>query len=171
MHITDEDVPLLLSLADMDRKGIFYRIFEDSLVHQESGEFATVTPIFEHIFLHWHYFMEFLFTEAELLRIHRCFGHPEADKIYNLLKRSALLHVKSETHDILEKITRRCKPCQELAPASHRFNFTLCDDKEFNHITIVDIFYIEKKPLLHVVDESTHYRAVRWLPNVTADAV
>lgn len=35
------------------------------------------------------------------------------------------------------------------------FKFTLRDDKDFNHKIYEDIFYIDLKATLHVVDETT----------------
>lgn len=35
----------------------------------------------------------------------------------------------------------------------------------------VDIFYVDSKPILHVVDESTRYQAAWWLARVSAEAV
>lgn len=38
IHIIDDDVPLLLSLADMDRLGIFYNNLNEVIVHEASAE-------------------------------------------------------------------------------------------------------------------------------------
>ncbi len=35
----------------------------------------------------------------------------------------------------------------------------------------IDIFYIEGKPIIHVVDEATRYQAARWLKSVSAEAI
>lgn len=61
------------------------------------------------------------------------------------------------------------RKCARAAP--RRFKFSLHNDKEFNQTVFVDIFYIEKKPILRVIDKSTRYLAARWLLNVTADTV
>lgn len=58
-----------------------------------------------------------------------------------------------------------------LTLKSRRFKFSLREDKFFNQIVFVDIFYIIKKPVLHVVEEATRYQAAWWLPNVTAESV
>lgn len=155
----------------MDRMGLFYKKLQDKLIHAATGEYSTVTRYYEHPFYRWNPVISCLFTETELRRLHRRFGHPKAEKLFNLLKRSELSNVTSATRKLLEKVTRRCKPFQENFPAPRRFKFTLREDKKFNHSVFVDIFYIEKKPILHVVDESTRYQAARWLKNVSADTV
>lgn len=158
MNIIDEGIPLLLSLADMDHIGLFYNNLQDRLIHPASGQFVKVTRFHDRLFLTRNPITSCLFTELELRRLQRRFGHPRPDELYNLLKPSELPDVASKTRQFLEKITRRCKPCQEHAPAPRRFKLTLREEKEFNHTVFVDIFYIEKKAILHVVDESTRYR-------------
>lgn len=162
MHIIDEDVPILLSLGDMDLMDIFYKNIESKFRHQENGKIATVTCFYEISFLHLHPLMECPFTEAELRRLHRRFGHPKTDKFSNLPNRSELSKFTNETCDRLEKINRRCKLCLEQAPAPRRFKLTLGDNKEFNHTIFVDMFYSKKKLILHVVDESKLYQAAKW---------
>lgn len=171
MHVIDDDLPILLSLADMDKLGIYYNNLTNSVIHQSSKERMEVTRFYGHPFLRWDPTLCCFFTYKELKRLHKRFGHPHADKLYNLLKRADLSNVDNSTRATLEEITRKCKPCQTYAQAPRRFKFVLRDDKDFNHTVFVDIFYIDKKPILHVVDEATRYQAARWLPNVTADAV
>jgi IS30 family transposase len=44
----------------------------------------------------------------------------------------------------------------------------LKDDVDFNYSIIVDIFYIDGKPVLHIVDEGTRYQAGGWLRDISA---
>jgi hypothetical protein len=44
--------------------------------------------------------------------------------------------------------------------APGRFKFTLKHDHEFNYSIIVDIFYLEDGPVLHVVDSATAFNAL-----------
>lgn len=66
---------------------------------------------------------------------------------------------------------RKCKSCQTYSQTPRRFKSTLCDDKDFNYTVFVDIFYIDKRPVPHVFDNSTRKKAVIWLPNVTEESV
>lgn len=171
LYIIDGDLPILLSLADMDKLGIFYNNLRDVLVHQHTNESTEVMRFFAHPFVRWNPLQHCFFTYTELKRLHKRFGHPHSDKLYNLLKRADVSNVDSTTRAHLEEIARRCRPCQTYAQAPRRFKFALRDDKEFNHTVFVDIFYVNKKPVLHVVDEATRYQAARWLSNVTAESV
>lgn len=171
LHIINSDLPILLSLADMDRLRVHYNNLADKLYHVPTGYFARISRIFGHPFLCWNPINHCFSTEAKLRRLHKRFGHPHADKLYNVLKRSELPDVDSKTREILEGIKRKCLQCQRYVQAPRRFKFNLREDKEFNHTIFVDIFYIDGRPILHVVDESTRYQAARWLPKISADAV
>ncbi|TAQ83771.1 hypothetical protein B7494_g7902 [Chlorociboria aeruginascens] len=48
-----------------------------------------------------------------------------------------------------------------------RFKFTLKNDIDFNHSIIIDIFYLDGAPVLHVVDSATGFGAARFLNNIS----
>jgi hypothetical protein len=50
----------------------------------------------------------------------------------------------------------------------NRFRFTIRDNAEFNYRLIVDVIYINKKPVLHAIDEATAFQAARFLQNLQA---
>ncbi|KAK1914231.1 hypothetical protein P3342_007477 [Pyrenophora teres f. teres] len=59
--------------------------------------------------------------------------------------------------------------CQITAKAPSRFRFTLRDENlDFNSRVIVDIMYINQKPVLHAVDEATAFQAARFLRDMKA---
>jgi hypothetical protein len=49
-----------------------------------------------------------------------------------------------------------------------RFKFTLKDDYEFNYSVIIDVIYLNGKPILQVVDFITAFRAARFLKDILA---
>lgn len=104
-----------------------------------------------------------LFTELELKTLHPRFGHPSTTKLLHLLRRAHFEKVTPSTRLLLQNIVDTCDACQRYAPKPYRFRFTLLEDKEFNHSIYVDIFYIDSRPVLHVVDEATRYQAAQWL--------
>lgn len=151
--------PILLSIDDMDRLGIFLQNLDNVLVHRDYGEPAEVTRVNGHPYLQWNTEITSYFTFPELKRLHRCFGHSHVDKLVKVLKRSEMSTITPETRKTLDKIERLCAACQGYAQRPRRFKFTLRDDVEFNHNIYVDIFYIEGKPVLHVVEEGTRFQA------------
>ncbi|PMD55505.1 uncharacterized protein K444DRAFT_645699 [Hyaloscypha bicolor E] len=55
-----------------------------------------------------------------------------------------------------------------LGKAPGGFKFTLNDDHEFNYYIIVDVMYIDNKPVYHVVDKATAFQAARFLQDISA---
>src|SRR3981189_1291086 len=49
-----------------------------------------------------------------------------------------------------------------------RFKFTLKDDYEFNYSIIIDVLYLDGRPVLQVVDSSTSFQAARFLTDMSA---
>jgi hypothetical protein len=47
-----------------------------------------------------------------------------------------------------------------------RFKFTLKDDYNFNFEIIIDIIYLDGKPVLQIVDVTTSFQAVRFLKDI-----
>jgi hypothetical protein len=98
-------------------------------------------------------------TEPELHRLHRRFGHPSVARLYKIL-RTVGHDVKSKA---LQALTNVCHQCQMNGARPTRFKFTLHEDTIFNYEVILDIFYLESKPVLHVVDATTTFTAARFL--------
>ena len=57
----------------------------------------------------------------------------------------------------------------EKAPS--RFKFTLKDDHEFNYLVYVDIIYLDRKPILQVVNLATSFKATRFLKDILTQKV
>ncbi len=49
-----------------------------------------------------------------------------------------------------------------------RFKFTLKDDYEFNYSVIIDVMYLNRKPVLQVVDSVTAFEVTRFLKDMSA---
>ncbi|KAL3713545.1 hypothetical protein TMatcc_002248 [Talaromyces marneffei ATCC 18224] len=172
------DTPQLYdSDQDMDRLGIYFDNTKNVLVGPKPGMTTPISRRFGHPFLIWdHSLKSYLtesfdtdtcfLTETELRRLHRRFGHPSVEKLRKLLVRAG--------HDVdteaLKHIGKFCHHCQIYGQSPGRFRFTVRDDVSFNHSIIVDIMYINGKPVLHVVDEATRFNAARWLENISAKA-
>ena len=67
----------------------------------------------------------------------------------------------------MEHLTKYYAHCQRYGKSLGRFRFNLREDINFNYSIIVDIMYIDRKPVLHIVDEGTRYQAGRWLQNIS----
>ncbi|RFU26353.1 hypothetical protein B7463_g9983, partial [Scytalidium lignicola] len=94
-------------------------------------------------------------TNVELQRLYQRFGHLSVARLQCILDHAG--------HDIdkdaLEYLTKFCAHCQRHGKLPGRFRFNLRDDVNFNYSIIVDVFYIDGKPVLHIIDEGTRYQA------------
>lgn len=102
-----------------------------------------------------------LFTRLQGL--HRRFEHLSAEKLFNLLSRAEWSDMDSSIHQILLSIQRLRTPCQNYAQRPRLIRFTLRKYFDFNHLIYVDIFYIDNKPILYMLDEVIRLQAARWL--------
>ncbi|KAM4062524.1 integrase core domain-containing protein [Hirsutella rhossiliensis] len=151
-HILQTPTPFLLSLADMDRLGIYFNNIKDTI---ECTNHCTNRQ------------MSIPVTQAEIRTLHRRFGHPAVPRLYHLLKQAGHSDVSIGT---LETVSKFCHHCQMHSQAPRRFKFTLKDDQEFNYEIIVDVMYLgsPQRPVLHVVDAATAFQGARFLPSMSA---
>lgn len=141
VHILENDVPLLLSLFDMDLLGVHYNNLEHKLIHPASGMTVDISRQFGHPFITWDSAIQCYFTEIEIRRLHKRFGLPHQDKLFNLLRRADIGKDTPEMRKLRETITKMCAFCPKYAQRPRRFKFSLSDEKDFNH-TVFVIFFI-----------------------------
>lgn len=111
-----------------------------------------------------------LYSEKELRRMHRVFGHPTVGALSKLLRRANPNKFDNSTRHAIEDITNMCSICQKHSSKPRRFKVTIgSDDLRFNHIIAVDIMYIQSMAVLHIVDEATHYSTATFMRSHTAE--
>ena len=158
----------------MDKLRVYYNNVTDALISPALT--LPITRRFGHPFLVWGealrtYVQESFdynpcyLTSTEIHRLYRRFGHPSAEKLYRVLKRSRHDDVDKKA---IDHLTKYCSFCQKYGRSPGRFKFTLREDLDFNHSVYVDIMYINGSPVLHIIDEATRYQAARWLQNISA---
>ena len=97
----------------------------------------------------------YYFIDVQLRQLHRRFGHPSAPKLINLLRRAGHDDINEEA---VRHLTKFCYQCQKHGKSPGRFKFSLQDDEaHFNYCIVVDILYIDKEPVLYVVNEGTSF--------------
>jgi len=106
------------------------------------------------------------------MKLHRSFGHPSVSALYRVLKRARPDDVSEKVKDAIKFLKDRCKNCAELEGKPKRFKLTIgAEDSCFNSVIAADIMYIKKRPVLHVVDEGTHFAAAAFVRNVTSKEI
>jgi transposase InsO family protein len=172
-HVMEAQTPFLLCLNDLDKLDIYANNVTNRLV-TPTKEVPLIRK-YGHLVMAWNtslqsHLMETLkkdpcyLTDVELKRLHRRFGHPSVQRLRTILTRAD----QEVNQEALEQLTKLCHHCQKHGKSPGRFRFHLKDDVSFNHTIIVDIFYLEGRPVLHVVDEATGYQAGRFLTNISA---
>ena len=153
------------SLQDMDRLGVYLNNVANELVCN-NGQRIPVTRRWGHpwFFLSKIAMTAIYLTEAEMQRLHSRFGHPSVPKLHKLLTRAG----HDVKYEAIEMIRKFCHYCQIKGDAPKRFKFTLRDDADFNHEVIVDVMYLEGKPVLHLVDAATSFQAGKFLKSLSA---
>jgi len=163
-HILDTLTPFLLSLADADRLGAYFNNVRNVIIRKDGTTIPVVRkwghPFFN---IRKEETMSF-FTEQELRRLHRRFGHPRTERLYNMLKNAG--------HDVdpsvLKEIKKFCHMCQTHDPAPQRFKFTIKDNLHFNYKVVIDVVRIGNHDVLHVVDTATSFQAATFLKSLSA---
>jgi hypothetical protein len=167
-QIINEDVPTLLSLRDLRNTGVELSIQNNSL--KLMGREQQL--IAENDFLCHRWERDnavVLFTTEELEKLHRSFGHPTASALHKLLKRARPEEMSKRVFNELEELVRDCTLCSEKQRKPRRFKLTIGnDDLRFNSIVAADVMYINQQPVLHVVDEATHFAAAMFMRNASA---
>lgn len=164
-HILETQTPFLLSLYDADRLKAYYNNILDVIVRAD-GKTLPVVRKWGHPFFNVSRTEAMLYlTEGQLRHLHRRFGHPRTERLYNLLKNAGHEDIEISA---LEEIQKFCSECQSHDPVPRRFKFTLKDEHEFNYEVIVDVVYLNGQNVLHVIDASTSFQAATFLPSLTA---
>ena len=107
-----------------------------------------------------------------MLKLHRKFAHPSAQKLYNLLERVGLEIVTPETLERLKTIVASCEPCQRIWNAPLWFRVSVGHENlRFNARAYIDIVYLDGWRALHIVDETTRFSAAPFLTKMSTESV
>ncbi|POS82415.1 hypothetical protein EPUL_006188 [Erysiphe pulchra] len=169
-HVVNDEIPFLLCLYDMDRLQVKLDNLNNVLLQGDKS--FPVIRRFGHIFLPNKVIFkssDFFLSTIELRRLHRRFCHPSADRLCNLLKNSKHeVYRNSVTNPIM--LVKNMVDHPDVLN-SHCMTNQLILTILFNHSIHVDVFYINGKPILHVVDETTRFQAAKWLANMTSQTM
>lgn len=163
-HILDTPTPFLFSLKDADRVRAYFDNTKDIIVRND-GETIPVVRKWGHPFFNTSpREAGIFFTETELRRLHRRFGHPHTERLHKMLTRAG----HDVDQSILNEIKKFCHHCQTHDQSPRRFKFTIKDDCNFNYEVVVDAVRIDRKQILHVIDTATSFQAATFLRTMSA---
>ena len=165
VDVVEPDVPLLIGIDVLDKHSLVADNVKNVLEDRTNGWTLPIIRKQGHMYITWNS-RTIMFTRNELQRIHKHFWHPSASKLFNLLKRTHPEDTSSETLKILNEIQSACRTCAVYSKGPHRFRVSFPKEEcVFNHELALDLMWLKKKPVLHVVDTSTHFSAAIFLPS------
>lgn len=167
-EVVPTNTPFLLCLKDMDTLNVQFDNLQNLLI--QNNKKHPVVRKWGHPWLLLDIQTSITsshLTETELRQLHRRFGHPSIRKFSDLLTRAE----QNFERGTLERIAKYCHQCQLHGKSPGRFKFNIKEDLEFNAEVVVDIMYINGKPILHVVDTATSFQAAKFLRRMDAKTV
>jgi hypothetical protein len=163
-HILDAPTPFLFSIADADRLGAYFNNVSDTIVRHDKSTLPVVRKWGHPFFNVSREEAATFFTETELRRLHRRFGHPRTERLYKMLNNAG----HEVTLSVLEEIQKFCHYCQKNDPAPRRFKFTIQDETNFNYNIVLDVVRLGNRNVLHVIDTDTSFQAATFLKSMSA---
>eukprot|EP00171_Calliarthron_tuberculosum_P007706 IDg7706t1 len=143
-EVVDVDIPVLFGLDKMKQLKWYINEVTNEFCSFENST-LKVKLRFEkgHLYLKWPTSVV-LFTRKELIKIHRRFAHPSANKLAALIKRADPGSFDPSTKRILEDIVSHYLTWIEQRP---------------------------HPPALHVVDRGTHFSAAQFVKSESAESI
>jgi hypothetical protein len=77
----------------------------------------------------------------------------------------------TDTRNLIEEITSACPTCEAIATKPRGFSIRDTVDIVFNQSLLMNLMYIDARPVLHVVDAGTRFTAASFLPSDDAQTV
>jgi hypothetical protein len=165
-HVLPTNTPFLFCIKDMDAMGVELHNLKNVLV--QGSRVVPVVRKWGHPWMLLNKLEETVawshLTESELRQLHRRFGHPSVRRLSRVLQRAG--HEADTKY--IKYLTKYCHQCQMNGKSPGRFKFVLKDDYEFNYSVVIDILYLDGKPVLQVVDSATSFGAARFLKDMSA---
>ena len=183
MDVVAANVPALLGLDVLDEHSLTPNTVSNELVKCSAIPSDTgvtvhywwnvpMTRFHGHVYVAMSIATPLFYSTEQLRKLHRQFAHPSTDKLYKLLRRARPEDTSPETFATLQELARRCDTCQRIQSGPVRFRVSFgAENVKFNERIYMDIMYIDGKPVLHIVDEGTHFSAAAFLPDVSTKTI
>lgn len=92
--------------------------------------------------------------------------HPTAGKLFQLIKRAYPTKASTNLRQVLEQISEACTSCATYSNPPFRFRATIPPDKVISNRELsMDLMWLNKKAVLHIVDTSTLFQNAVFIRN------
>jgi Reverse transcriptase (RNA-dependent DNA polymerase) len=169
MDIVDIDVPLLVGLDVLRDSGATVEISAKVMRTRSWQSFIE--------FSHGHIFVQpkhgvVLFSATEVTSLHRKLAHPSASKLKGFLQRARPSEMDSTAVETINKISIDCDICTRFGQAHRPVRSAILSDNIcFNIKVSLDVFYLDTRPVLHVICRGTRFSATSFLSVKSSAAV
>lgn len=154
----------------MDLRGLYLNNLQNLLFHLSSAMKVPIVQFRRHLIIRWDPCMSCLLTTVELCWLRRRFSHPANKNIVDVLERSETENIGQEIRRALKARERACDPFPTYAQRPERFKFTLEKIRSSNtQFTWIPPY--SRKPVLHVVDESTRLQSAGLLSDILSETL
>ena len=169
VEVVDTNVPFLLGLDTMEKYKMVLDTDKCILSSKLEGWQIRLRKKLGHLYYEWG--PNVLFTESELMKVHRHFHHLDSERLYSVMSCAEPDKTSLEVLRTLKRISSTWDRFQCCSRNPHRFRVSLPDaDVVFNRTLCLDLMYLENKPVLHVVNKDTKFSAAAFLGKETAGA-
>lgn len=166
VDVVPADVPFLIGIDVLDQNKMYPNTVENKLYGPELDFDIPLIRKNGHVYLEWSKTERILFTKKELIKPHRNFSHPTADKLLNLLKLAIPWETDEKSKDIFEDIAKNCDTCQRHSAPPIRFKVSLPTEEQnlvFGDELSLDLMWLDSKAVLQIVDTATRFNAATFL--------
>lgn len=170
-HVVGAGIAFLIGLETLDRCKWNVLTTENRLHSVVENWYMPLVRKLGHILLPWVNKFKVYYSRQQLLNMHLHFMHPSTSKLMNLLERAYPDRIKPDTKQFLEDISKSCHACQVFAPRPLTFSVRFPAGIIFNKRVLLDLMYIDRRPVLHIVDVGTNFAAARFLTAEDAQTV
>lgn len=113
-----------------------------------------------------------LFTRKELSEIHARSGHPTWRRMHDFLHRVRPNRCPENVRQTLQSIVGNCKACAIYGAPPRRVRVAFRHEHgKFNEEVIVDVFSLNSRPVLSIIDRDTRFLSCVFLHRLTAAAI
>ena len=174
-HVVGADIPLLLSReslkraeAEIDFQHDTIRILGEKVGLRISTTGHLLLPLTSDLNSHHSLLTSPILPDnpnlkGQLLKLHKQFAHPGADKLKQLIKKSGTNDKSIDA--LIDHVTEQCDTCKRFKRPLPRPVVALPSSTEFNETVAMDTKFINSFPVLHLIDHVTRYSAATKMNN------